>query len=224
MARCISLTNYGNLKLMHNKHLFVILGIIGGFSVTLGGCLETPPATQGSNHSQISPTPTDTEAVDPLDNPPVPIVANLGVENGHDGPLTAVQNGLALRVNGSVSMDVIQRDTTHHNHFVDAGNEGKFIVVYITLKNMNTNSNQISSLEVHLRDNQGRMFERVQTIHEDFIIGLWAEDRGLFNPRDLIPPKTSVETVIVFRAIPDVQPWEMLVGDQVFPINPSPAP
>ena len=224
MARCISLTNYGNLMLMHDKHLFVILGIIGGFSVILGGCLGTPPATQGSNHSQISPTPKDTEVVDPLDNPPVAIVANLGVENGHDGPLTAVQNGLAIRVNGSVSMDVIQLDKTYFTQFVDAGNEGKLIVVYITLKNTNSNPMQLSSLEIHLRDNQGRMFERVQTIHDDFIISLWAEDRGLFNPRDLIPPKTSVETVIVFRAIPDVQSWAMLVGDQVFPINPSPAP
>lgn len=213
-----------------NKVLWMTLGFIGIFSVPLSGCLDNLPIAQDPSRLQppileTSSTPTDADDfVAPAANPPVNMISQSVTENAYHGSLITVQDGLSLRVNGSDSRDSIRLNKTYFTRFVEAGTDSKLVVVYVTLRNTGNKPKRLAALDMRLRDNQGSLFERVQTIHEEFMIGLWAEERGLFNPRHPIPPDTSVETIKVFRVMSDAQRWEMLVDNRVFAINPNPIP
>lgn len=183
------------------KKLAVLLlsFLAGGVYASLSDSPETTTNPTAPSNSQQAPTSTPETTVITI------------------GSFSDVRNDRALRVNSSEILDSIQTN----NQFMDPleAKGGQLIAVYLTIENTGNKSGNMFWADFQLQDSQGRSFDDIEDFEEQFIIDMWAKEKGLADPGDQLFPGGTAETVKVFRVSPDAQALTLVVNNKVFALD-----
>ena len=199
------------------KKLAVLLlsFLAGGVYASLSDSPETTTNPTAPSNSQQAPTSTpETTAPSNSQQAPTSTPETTVITIGS---FSDVRNDRALRVNSSEILDSIQTN----NQFMDPleAKGGQLIAVYLTIENTGNKSGNMFWADFQLQDSQGRSFDDIEDFEEQFIIDMWAKEKGLADPGDQLFPGGTAETVKVFRVSPDAQALTLVVNNKVFALD-----
>lgn len=96
---------------------------------------------------------------------------------------------------------------------------GRLLIVYLTLGNTGKESGNMLRTQFQLIDSQGRQYDDVQAGQDISTMFMWLAEQGLEEPSTQIFPGGTAPTAKIFRVAPDAEGLRLVVNEKEFAIN-----
>jgi len=133
------------------------------------------------------------------------------------GTLAKVRKDYAIRIEGSEVVDSISVE--HPFMKVVTGNGEYLLVVYVTFKNIGSESGNMTSQRFQLVDDQARKYDEIENAGEKLTVWSWLDSKELSKAEDQLSAGSTAKTAKVFRVAPDAVGLKMMVNNITFSLK-----